>query len=199
MRYRLAKCIAAASVLAATSTLLLFQLGCGTRQFHGLTIETPTQAPPLRFSDAGGTTFDLDNERGRSVLISFGYSCCPDMCPRTLSTWAQARRLLGPNAERVRFVFVSVDPGRDSPARIQEFVRRFDSSFVGVSGSAKQLDPILHAWRQPARQAVGAAAGDYPVAHSGQAYLVDPRGRVRVVYPLGVSAQDLASDLAAIR
>src|SRR6266436_4631150 len=99
------------STLAALA--LALSLGCGGPPFHGFVVDPPTPASSLRLPDGGGGQFDLKDERGRAVLVYFGYTCCPDICPRTLTVWAQARRLLGPRAERVRFVFVSVDPGRD--------------------------------------------------------------------------------------
>ena len=97
----------------------------------------------VRVVDADGATFDMDKERGsRAVLLYFGYTHCPDVCPATLADWARAKKALGSGAERVRFVFVSVDPDRDTPQLTRAYARQFDAAFVGLSPTAAQVDSL---------------------------------------------------------
>ena len=107
--------IRTARLIAAVAVLAVATLACAdTTPMHGVVIEDPAAAPPLVLVDANGKSFDLSKERGRAVLIYFGYTHCPDICPATLSDWARTSRALGPVSEKVRFVFVSVEIGRAS-------------------------------------------------------------------------------------
>ena len=187
--------------------------------FRGVALDPPEPAPALRLVSAGGDTFDLASERGRAVLLFFGYTRCPDICPTTLADWARVRGQLGDDADRVRFVFVSVDPERDPPEVSQRYARQFDSSFVGLTADRASLPSLLSAWRiaayeepapLPDSAAESAAASpadtlppgmfgdDYMVAHSAQTFLVDPEGRLRVLYPVGSTASDVVEDVRRV-
>ena len=150
----------------------------------------PRPAPPLRIAQAAGPVFDLAAERGRVVLVFFGYTPCPDVCPTTLADFSAVRRNLGPRAERVRFVFVTVDPARDTPALTAQYARGFDRSFVGLSTDSASLAPILRgfgvgAWREP-----GGTDSTYTVAHTASVFVVDPAGRVREPVRWGAARAD---------
>ncbi|HEY0972598.1 MAG TPA: SCO family protein [Gemmatimonadales bacterium] len=200
-----------AALVAAV--LLLGACGDDPATFRGVALDPPEPAPALRLANAAGDTFDLAAERGRAVLLFFGYTRCPDVCPTTLADWARVRNELGDAADDVRFVFVSVDPERDTPAVAQEYASRFDSSFVGLSAERASLPALLAAWRiaayeepAPLPDSVAAAdtlppgmiGEDYFVAHSSQTFLVDPEGRLRALYPVGTTAQDLVEDLRRV-
>ena len=142
--------------------------------------------------------FDLGAEKGRTVLVYFGYTHCPDLCPTTLADFARARSML--NAKQrgaMRFVFVSVDPERDTPAVAHEYVLRFDSSFVGLAPSAAQLDSIKTAWGFAVQRdsMPGMQAGGYGVTHPAGVFVIDREGRVRLVFSPATKPDDIASDL----
>ena len=181
----------------ALALLVAVLAGCDQlRPFHGTTLHPAEKAPPLVLTDGDGRRFDLAAERGRPVLVAFGYAHCADVCITTLADWRRVRERLGDRAGGVRFVFVSVDPGRDTPADVAAFARQFDSSFVGLSGTAAEIDGVATAWKVAAYPASAAGApGHYAVAHPGQAFLVDPKGRLRVIYPSGASVAAIAADL----
>lgn len=173
---------------------LLFFSAC-QEPLRGIVFEDPEPAAALVFTDAEGTAFDLAAQKGAVVLVYFGYTHCPDVCPTTLSDWASAKRALGEKAERVRFVFVSVDPGRDSPELALAYARQFDASFVGVTGTDAELETLKTAWRIAAYPEGDPRTRDYTVAHPAHTYVVDTQGRLRVLYEPGVRGEELAEDI----
>ena len=180
---------------AVLGLLALSAVACEDRaSFRGVALEPPEPAPALRLAGAAGDTFDLAAERGNVVLLFFGYTQCPDVCPTTLAEWAQVRRALGDDAERVRFVFVSVDPERDTPAIARDYARRFDASFVGLvadSATMTRLTPDFHL----AAHAVPGEAGQYTMSHGSHFLVYDPRGRLRVLHTSGSTADDVRADV----
>ena len=170
--------------------------GCGTPPpMHGVGVGELLPAAPLVATRADGGRWELAAEKGHFVLLYFGYTHCPDMCPATLADWARAKRALGKQAVAVHFVFVSVDPERDTPAAALAYARQFDSTFVGLAPTAAQFDAITQAWGIAAVKEPAGTDGNYGIAHPAQAFLVDREGRVKLMYPPGTKAADLASDL----
>jgi protein SCO1/2 len=162
---------------------------------HGTVRENPAAAPPLVLVDAAGAPFDLAAEQGKVVLLYFGYTHCPDVCPTVLANWARVRRELGTKAARVRFVFVSVDAERDTPAVAQAYAMQFDSSFVGLAGTEEALGRIKRDWGFAAFPEGDPRTPDYGVVHPAATYVVDRRGRLLLLYSPGVHVEDMASDL----
>lgn len=167
--------------------------------FHGDRLEPLRPAPDFALTDDENGIFRLRDQRGRVLLIFFGYTFCPDICPMALATLSRAEQLLGPEASRVRFVFITVDPERDTPARLQQYLSHLGPSFSGLSGDRQTLEQV---WRDygvhVAREEQPNSLAGYLVAHSTWTYLVDPEGNLRLVYPLDVSAEDLAEDVRAL-
>jgi protein SCO1 len=137
---------------------------------------------------AGGKRVRLQDYRGRPVLLFFGYTHCPDVCPTTLVTLKQAAEKL---QHRVQVIMVSVDPERDSPDELAQYVRYFDPRFVGLSGSADEVDRVARQYRVY-RQKERAAADGYSVSHSGYVYLLDQHGKVRALFGAGASEAEIA-------
>jgi protein SCO1/2 len=150
----------------------------------------PRPAPTFRIALAGGGVFDLVQQRGRVVLLFFGYTHCPDVCPTTLADFAHVRRELGPRAERVRFVFVTVDPARDTPADVMRYARAFDSTFVGLSTDSASLAPIMRGFGVGAYREPGGDAHTYTVAHTASVFVIDPEGRLREPVRFGPQRAD---------
>ncbi len=190
----------------STITLMLVLLeavACrGEAPLRGMVVDPPQEAPVVRVTRSDGSIFDLDGERGtRSVLLFFGYTHCPDVCPTTLADWARAKAVLGGAASAVRFVFVSVDPDRDTPAIAQAYARQFDSSFVGLAPTAAQVDSLKGAWGFAVMRdsMSGAKAGEYAVTHPAGTFVIDRSGKIREIFPPDTQAADLAADLRRIR
>ena len=132
--------------------------------------------------------------RGHWMLVYFGYTFCPDVCPTTLTQVAAALDQLGPDADKVRPVFITIDPKRDTPAVVQSYVASFSPRLVGLTGTPEQIAQVETAYRVFAlERRTGAGVNDYTMDHSSILYLVGPNGRF--VGPL--SAEATAADLAA--
>lgn len=187
------------AILAVAAALL----GCGKEApLMGMVIDPPQEAPVVRMADADGKTFDLDQLRGNhAVLIYFGYTHCPDVCPATLADWARAKRALGGAADGVRFVFVSVDPARDTPKIARDYAHQFDASFVGLAPTAAQVDSLKASWGfDVMRDSTPAMkTGEYGVTHPAGSFVVDRAGRIREIFPPESRAEDIAADLRRIR
>jgi protein SCO1/2 len=162
---------------------------------HGMTIPDSRSAPALVLHDSRGQAFDLAAERGRTVLLYFGYTHCPDVCPATLADFARARRMLGTSAGRLRFVFVSVDPERDTPALAQSYAWQFDSTFTGLAPTAAELDTIKAAWGFAVSKEEMPGMAGYGVTHPAGVFVIDRDGKVRFVFAPGTKSEELASDL----
>jgi protein SCO1/2 len=154
----------------------------------------PDLAPAFRFAE----------RRGQVVVISFGFTSCPDVCPLTLARMKALYRELGPDGARITAAFVSVDPGRDSPERLETYARSFDKRIVPVRLEGRALSDALAAWGvTAARRPVPAsryasfsrAADDYLVDHTAGFFLVDKLGRLRLRHPHDASARALADDV----
>jgi len=163
--------------------------------FRGVEVAEPAPAPQLVLPMANGGTFDLAEERGRVVLLFFGYTHCPDICPTTLSDWALVADSLGEDAERARFVFVSVDPERDTPDVAQAYAARFNPAFLGLTAPDSVTARLRGTLNLVAQAEPSETEGEYGVAHSSQVFLVDPEGRLRLLYPFGSTAQDMLLDV----
>ena len=166
-----------------------------TKSFNGLEMLPPEPAIELSVRTVTGDTFDLQDQDGRVVLLFFGYTNCPDICPTTLADWAKTRAELGRRADRVRFVFVSVDPERDTPEVADAYAKKFDSSFIGLSPDSASLERIRKGFRISSWREDMPVGGPYAVAHSAQSFLVDRKGMVRLIYPFGFTSSELAEDL----
>lgn len=182
----------------AVTAVAVTALACrGAPPEHGTPIDDPQPAPALHLTDAQGQAFDLGAQRGQMTFVYFGYSHCPDVCPTTLADWARARALLGPNGATMRFVFVSVDPGRDTPQVAQAYARQFDPAFVGLVAAGAQLDSIKAAWNFAVErdEMPGMKMGEYGVSHPAGVYFIDRDGRMKFVFAPGTKPEELASDV----
>jgi protein SCO1/2 len=140
------------------------------------------RAPTFDFTltDQAGHPFTLSRQRGRAVALFFGYTHCPDVCPTTLANLAHARSALGDAGRNIVVVFVTVDPRRDTPPVLREFVALFDRSFVGLTGTPEQLAPVYRAYHVTHRiVAEPASATGYNVSHTSLVYFIDRDGRLR--------------------
>jgi protein SCO1/2 len=193
MPARLARTFTAAATLA-----FLALLACAQKPpEHGTVINDPQPAPPLHLADPAGRAFDLAAQRGQPAFVYFGYTHCPDACPTTLTDWARAKALLGASGSRVRLLFVSVDPDRDTPEIAARYARQFDPAFVGLVVPAAQLEGIKTAWGFAVEheEMPGMKADEYGVSHPAGVFFVDSDGKMKFVFAPGSKPEEIASDL----
>ena len=168
-------------------------------QFRGSLLDPPIPAPDFSLTQANGENFTLSAQKENVVLLFFGYTYCPDVCPTTLADLAQAMKRLGRQSERVRVVFISVDPQRDTPERAQSYAAAFDPSFIGLSGTEADLQPVWNAYGVYRLVRDSESRGsDYLVDHSARVYLIDGKGNLRLTYSFGTPVEDLENDLRLI-
>lgn len=187
----LALVLAAASALAAAADPTPIGLKAGAFDPPQAAAEFPDG---LRASD--GTPLKLAHYRGKVVLLVFGFTHCPAVCPVTLATLAEARRELGADAAGLQVVYVTVDPERDDVATIRKYLAGFDPSFVGGTGEPQALETLRKRYGVTAQKIAPAGGGaDYGISHSTSIYLIDRDGRLRALMPFGHSAADFAHDV----
>jgi protein SCO1/2 len=146
-------------------------------------------------TDPAGKTRTLADFRGKAVVVFFGYTQCPDVCPTTLATLAETMKLLGPDADRVQVIFVTVDPDRDTAALLSEYVPAFDKRFVGLRGDADATERVAKEFKVIYQKQPGATPTTYTMDHSAGLFLFDPQGRLRLYARHGEGPDALASDL----
>jgi protein SCO1/2 len=183
-------------LLAALALMALAPLAVHASPFKGGALDPPKPAPDFVLRAPDGSEFRLSRERGRVVVLSFGYTFCPDVCPTTLAELAQVKARLGDAARRLRVVFITVDPERDVPGRLRAYTHAFDRTFVGLTGSADRLAEVWRAYGVTAvkRVAAGTSAA-YLVDHSAFVYVVDAEGRLRLMFPFGTPVADMTHDI----
>lgn len=149
----------------------------------------------LQLTDHHGQLRNLTDFHGKAIVLFFGYTSCPDVCPTTLARFAEVMKTLGEEAERVQVLFVTLDPERDSAARLAEFVPWFHPSFIGLRGDSGQIRHATEEFRIfSARKPVEGELG-YVIDHSSGAYVFDPAGRLRLYVKDTASVEDVAADL----
>ena len=183
--------------LAALASAALVALGAaasaGDVALRAGTFEPPHAAPAFSLPGSDGAAVSLERFRGKVVVLAFGFTSCPDVCPTTLATLASARRALGDAAADVQVVYVTVDPERDDAARMREYLAKFDPTFLGATGAEEALVAVRKEYGIAAEKT---SAGGVPgVAHSSFTYLIDRAGTLRALMPYGHPADDYVHDV----
>jgi len=152
----------------------------------------------LDLADASGRSRHLQDFRGKAVVVFFGYTHCPDVCPTTLAQTAQAMKALGADADKVQVLFVTVDPERDTPEVLAKYVSAFDPRFLGLHGDAEATRRAAKEFKIFYEKGSASAPGNYSMDHSAQTYVLDPQGRLRLLVRPERIAEDLAPDLRTL-
>ena len=182
--------------LLTAAALLLALAGCGRKPAFQLDDVSAVLAP-LQFNliDDGGHPVTAASYAGHVVILYFGYTHCPDVCPQTMSQLAQAVDALGPQADRVRILFVSVDPQRDRLPILHDYARAFSAQAVGLSGSMDQIQDLAKRYHVAFNYGKKDADGNYPVNHSAAIYVFDADGRGQLIGSDQTPAAALSHDL----
>jgi len=164
-------------------------------RFNAIDITGANYGRELALPDADGRARTLADFRGKFVVLFFGFVHCPDVCPTKLMEIAEARRLLGPDGERVQGVFVTVDPERDTPEVLRAYMAKFDPSFIALRGNAEQTRQVAREFRVFYAKAPGPTPTSYSIDHTAGSYVIDAQGRLRLFTRYGSGAAVLAHDL----
>ena len=196
-------------VLGAAA-MLLAAVGCGERgasgaasggpkaSFKSIDITGAEYARKLELPDAIGKTRNLSEFKGKVVVVFFGYTQCPDVCPTTMAELSQVRRALGPDAERLQGVFVTVDPERDTATVLKAYVDNFNAGFVGLRGSPEQTQAVAREFKVFFGKVPGKTETSYTVDHTAGAYIFDTQGRIRLFSRYGAGPKALEDDIRAL-
>ena len=163
--------------------------------FSGQVLQPAPTATDLNLIDETGRPFALGELRGQWILLTYGYTTCPDVCPLTLANLKQVKAQLGSQAAQVRVVFVSVDPERDTPQVMEQYVHHFGADFKGLTGSPESVARAAQAFGVKYEKHATDSAIGYLVSHTANVYLLDSQFRWRMTFPFGIHAAEIAGDV----
>jgi len=152
-------------------------------------------APEINLDRAGGGRYQLSARTGRPVVVFFGYTNCPDVCPATMAEFKQVRESLKNQADEVDFLLITVDPARDTSDKMATYLKGFDAGVIGLTGNEADLASVWKSYGVFRQVSPGTNADNYSVDHTSRLYVVDKKGNLRVTYPFGTTVADIVSDL----
>jgi protein SCO1/2 len=164
-------------------------------QFKAVDITGADYAKDFALPDVDGKLRTIKDFQGKAVVVFFGYTQCPDVCPTTLAEIAEAKKLLGPDGAKVQGVFITVDPQRDTPQLLKAYVANFGPDMVALRGDEAQTAAVAKDYKVYYKKVDGKAPGSYFMEHTAASYIYDPQGRLRLYSRYGSGAQALADDL----
>lgn len=167
----------------------------GAKNFVGTDITGADFSQALSLTDHTGTPRTLNDFKGKVVLLFFGFTHCPDVCPTTMLDLKNTMKLLGDKADEVQVLFVTVDPERDTQEVLAKFVPSFDSRFLGLRGNMEQTAETLKNFKIYYAKVPGKSDNDYSIDHSAGMYAFDKQGKVRLYLSYGQKPEDIASDV----
>lgn len=186
------------AVLAIALFAVWLLLGRNAQPEHGILLDATSEPADFTLNSSLGRPVSLADYRGKHTLLYFGYTFCPDVCPTTLADLRMMMTALGDKAQDVQVLFVSVDPERDTPERLAAYLTYFDPSFVGLTGTPQEIEPIASKFGIFYQKHEADSAANYLVDHTSVVVVVDPEGRPRLVFPHGTSGEQMAEDMGKL-
>ena len=185
-----------AALLTAGAVGSMGLAGCQPKpQFQSIDLTDAKYARGFELPDAEGKVRSLQDFRGKLVVVFFGYTQCPDVCPTALSQLAEVRRQLGADGDKLQGIFITVDPERDTPEVLKAYMANFDPSFVALRPSAEQLPQVMQEYKAYYKKVEGKTPGAYTMDHSAASFIYDTQGRLRLYLRPGAGPQVLLEDL----
>jgi protein SCO1/2 len=187
------------NLLCAVAACLLL-VGCGREgaSFRSTDITGAELGRDFRLIDHNGQPRTLADFRGKVLVVFFGFTHCPDVCPTTLAELARALKQLGADAQRVQVVMITVDPQRDTPEVLKQYVTALDPAFLGLTGDAQAIDETAREFKVFYQRTSGATPETYSVDHSSGTFVYDPAGRLRLLVGYGQGAEVFAHDIGQL-
>lgn len=169
-------------------------------QYHGSLFDPFPPAHQFELLDQYGNIFRMEDQKGKVVLLFFGYANCPDVCPATLSKFKRIHAALEDHADRAVFVFITVDPERDSSEKIGAYLNAFNSAFIGLSGTRAELQPVWEGYyvyqeKEEVDDHTPADGGGYLVGHTSRIYVVDRDGNLYLNFTQEILFEDMTADI----
>lgn len=181
--------------LAAVSAAMLPGCGESKPQFKAIDLTGADYARDFQLTDQNGQQRSLKDFRGKLVVLFFGYTQCPDVCPTTLAELAEAKKLLGTDNDKVQGLFVSLDPERDTAEVLKAYMANFDPTFLALRPTPEQLLVLAKEFKIYYKKVEGKTPTSYSIDHTAASYVYDTQGRLRLYTRYGTGPQALASDM----
>jgi len=186
------------SVTAVLAVAALSACSPDKPQFKSIDITGADYAKGFSLTDHNGVQRSLQDFKGKVVVVFFGFTQCPDVCPTALTELAEVKRKLGSQGERLQGIFITVDPERDTEEVLKAYMANFDPSFIALRPTMAQLPDVAKAFKIYYKKSEGQTATSYTMDHSAGSYVFDPEGRVRLYARSGSGSEALASDVALL-
>ncbi len=188
------KTLAGVAVLSMTAGMLM---GCSPDkpQFKSIDLTGADYAQGFSLTDHNGQLRTLKDFAGKVVVVFFGFTQCPDVCPTSMAELAQVKQLLGPDGDKLQAIFITVDPERDTPELLKAYMGNFDPTFLALRPTPEQLPQVAKDFKIYYKKVEGKTPGSYTMDHSAGSYVFDTQGHVRLYNRYGAGAEVLASDI----
>ncbi|MCZ8094789.1 MAG: SCO family protein [Acidovorax sp.] len=198
MQKRNAIKVIAASALLVSATALFSACAEKKAEFKGVDITGAEYARDLPLTDHNGQPRHLKDFTGKVVVVFFGFTQCPDVCPTSMQELAEVKRTLGADGERLQGIFVTVDPERDTAEVLKAYMANFDPTFLALRGNAQELAAVAKDFKIYYKKVDGKTPTSYTMDHSAGSYVYDTAGRLRVYHRYGSGAAALVADVATL-
>lgn len=189
---------------------LLLLVSCGSRPVvivqgdpapdaaGGTLLDPPKELADFTLTSQTGTPLGLRDLRGHPALVFFGYTNCPDVCPLTMTEWKKLKQDLGDTAKEIAFVFISVDPERDTPEVVDRFLKGYDPSFIGLTGDKSKILAIAKDFGLFFQAHADDGSGAPMVEHSSYSFLLDREARLHMIYSYNIPTESVTRDIRAV-
>jgi protein SCO1/2 len=184
-----------ARVAALAAAAALAACGEGQPSFRSVDVTGADFGRELALTDHTGRARTLADFKGKVTVVFFGFTQCPDVCPTTLSDFAEARKQLGADGDRLQVIFITIDPERDTTQVLSQYVPGFDPSFVALRGSAEETAAVAKEFKIFYQKVAGKTPTSYTIDHTAGAYVFDKEGRLRLFVRHGTAVPDIVADL----
>ncbi|MGB3450459.1 MAG: SCO family protein [Giesbergeria sp.] len=191
------KTIAACALLVSAGGMLT-ACSKGKPEFRGVDISEVDYARDFPLPDHNGQPRSIKDFNGKVVVVFFGYTQCPDVCPTTMQEMAEVKRMLGKDGDRLQAIFVTVDPERDTADMLKAYMGNFDPSFLALRGTPEQTAAVAKDFKIYYKKVDGKTPTSYTMDHSAGSYIYDTQGRLRVYYRYGSGVEALAADVRTL-
>jgi protein SCO1/2 len=195
MRKRNALKLMAAYAMTTSAVVVISACSKKGPDFIAIDLTGADYAKDFALTDQNGRSRSLKEFAGKVVVLFFGYTHCPDVCPTAMSEMAEVKKLLGKDGERLQGLFVTVDPERDTPAVLKAYIANFDPSFLALYTTPEKLKTLAKDYRIYYKKVAGPSPDSYSMEHSAGCYVYDTRGKLRLYTRYGSGAAALASDI----
>jgi protein SCO1/2 len=184
-----------ARLLPVLCFVFLAACDSGQPRFNNVDVTGANYARDFRLTDFNGKPRSLADFRGKVVVVFFGYTQCPDVCPTTLSDMAEVKKRLGPDGEKLQVIFVTLDPDRDTPQVLSQYVPGFDPSFIGLSGTREETAAVAKDFKVFYQKVPGRTETSYTLDHTAGSYVFDREGRLRLFVRHAGAVDTIVDDL----